>query len=65
MKERHRPVGSGDEPLQIKVPSSVKRQLAIVAAERGETMRAIILRALKDFGLTIEEDEISDRRKHR
>jgi len=54
-----------EETIQLKVPRGVKRQLAVAAAERGETMRALVLQALKAFGLDIEDDDIHDRRKHR
>ncbi len=54
---------ASEETIQIKVPSGVKRELAVIAAKRGETLRAVILRALKEFGLNVAEGEISDRRK--
>ena len=58
-------VHGAEEAIQLKVPADVKRQLAVAAAERGETIRSVVLRALKQFGLEIQEDEIHDRRKTR
>ena len=54
-----------EETVQIKVPRSVKRQLVMLAAEREETLRTVILRALSDFGLKIDAGQILDRRKSR
>lgn len=49
--------------LQLRVPSKLKRQLAMEAAEKGVTIRAIILQALSASGYSIASDEIRDKRK--
>lgn len=54
-----------EETVQIKVPRDVKRQLVMLAAERNETLRTVVLRALSNFGLRIDAAEILDRRKTR
>ncbi len=51
--------------LQITLPRSVKRRIALVAAERNQTIRAIVLRALKASGISIPERQIVDRRSKR
>lgn len=53
------------EYLQVQVPAATKRVLAIKAAEAGETVRVIVLRALKAYGVTVPAEAISDRRKVR
>lgn len=49
--------------LQFKVPDSIRRQLLLSAAQEGVTLRTIILRAIKQAGYDIPEEEIRDRRK--
>jgi hypothetical protein len=56
-------VATRDVPLQVLVPEPVRRQLEIRAAEEGITKRTFILRALRQAGLDVPEDEIRDRRK--
>lgn len=54
-----------DVPLQVMVPAPVRRQLALLCAERGESMRTIVLRGLRTFGVEIDEAELVDRRGRR
>ena len=58
------PVGK-QVPVQVMVPESVRRQLAILSAERGESIRAVVLRALRGIGIKIEESQLCDRRGRR
>lgn len=57
--------GFADEYLQVQVPSTVKHQLAIRAAEERQPIRVVVLRALKAYGIKVPEKAISDRRKRR
>jgi len=58
--------GSKEEaPLQVMVPVALKRQLAMMSAERGESLRTLMLRGLRSIGLDVPEAELADRRKRR
>jgi hypothetical protein len=52
-----------DEPLQITVPQVTKKSLKMKAAESGETMRVIVLKALSAAGIQVPQTELQDRRK--
>lgn len=51
------------ETLQITVPRSTKRSLKVAAAQSGEPMRLIILKALLAVGISVPKEELHDRRK--
>jgi hypothetical protein len=51
--------------LQVMVPSTVRRQVAPLCAERGESMRTVVLRGLRAVGVDIAETELIDRRGRR
>lgn len=53
------------DTLQLKVPRTLKRRLAMDAAERGVTIRTLILNVLVGAGYEIPKDEIRDKRKER
>ena len=53
--------GSGaekDVPVQVMVPERVRRQLAIMSAERGESIRAVVLRALGEIGIRVPKEQL-------
>lgn len=52
-----------EETLQIAVPRVTKMSLRMKAAETGDTMRIIVLKALAKSGIRVPEDEVQDRRK--
>ena len=52
-----------EESLQITVPSSTKKSLKMKAAESGETMRIIVLRALAAAGIHVPAEELRSPRK--
>lgn len=54
-----------DEHLQIQIPSVTKRDLGQRSLDRREPIRMIVLRALKEYGVTVPADAIQDRRKQR
>lgn len=58
-----RSVEKTDEPLQITVPRVTKKSLKIRAAESGDPMRIIVLRALAAAGIDVPRKELRDRRK--
>jgi hypothetical protein len=51
-----------DTPLAVMLPASIVRAVKVRAAERGETLRETVLRALKADGFKIPDHEIADRR---
>lgn len=62
-KRRQVAVGTSEQSLQITVPQVTKKNLKVSAAENGETMRVIVLRALAAAGIEVPEAELQDRRK--
>ena len=52
-----------DSPLTVKIPAYVHKDLRVKAATTGKTQREILLESLKQWGITVHEDDISDRRK--
>lgn len=51
--------------LQLKVPSALKRELAMDAAKKGVTIRTLILSALSAAGYEVPSEELRDKRKGR
>jgi hypothetical protein len=51
--------------LQITIPRRVRRQLDRLAFEREETLRAVILRAVRSLGVEVDDDELKDKRGRR
>lgn len=55
---------SADEVVvQFKVSPRIKKSIRVMALERDETVRSLILRALRDVGLQVADEELRDRRK--
>jgi len=54
---------SAEKPIQIKVSAKLKRAIQKQAFECEETVRAFVLRALKERGVPISEADLVDRRK--
>ncbi|SCB50380.1 hypothetical protein [Rhizobium multihospitium] len=54
---------AAEENLQITVPSATKKSLKMKAAESGETMRIIVLRALAAAGIKVPAEELQASRK--
>jgi len=58
--------GSSKEfPLQVMVSKSVRRQLALMCADRGENIRMTVLRGLRAIGVRVDETELAERRGRR
>lgn len=49
-------------PIQVMVPEWVRREVAVLGAERGENIRTTVLRGLKAIGIDIPESQMRDRR---
>lgn len=52
-----------DETLQITIPPTTKRSLRMKAAESGDTLRVVVLKALAKAGIQVPSEELQDRRK--
>ena len=53
----------GAETIQIKVPPSLERALALKATEQPTTIRALVVKALADADYEIAGGELHDKRK--
>jgi hypothetical protein len=62
---RDAPVKQKEVPIQVMVPESVRRQVAVMGAERGENLRTIVLRALQAIGVDVSTSELGERRGRR
>jgi hypothetical protein len=61
-----KPAGVEPEvPLQVLVPKHIRKQLAMKAAEEGQSLRALVLIAIRSLGITVSEEEIRDKRGRR
>jgi hypothetical protein len=49
-------------PIQVMVPEDVRRQVAMMSAGQGQSIRTIVLTALRGIGIRIEDSELIDRR---
>ena len=58
-------VDKRDDTLQLRIPATLKRSLAVEAARKGVTIRSVVLGVLASAGYPIAEDEIRDKRKAR
>jgi hypothetical protein len=58
---RHEPVIQ----FSLSLRKSLRQQLARLAAENDMTMRAFVLGALKEKGLSVRDDDLTDMRKER
>ena len=52
-------------PIQVMVPEAVRRQVALMSADRGENIRTVVLRGLRAIGIDIADSELADRRGRR
>lgn len=59
------PAEQKERPIQVMVPESVRRQVALMGAERGESIRTVVLRGLQAVGIDIPNSELADRRGRR
>jgi hypothetical protein len=54
---------SKEMTVQFKVSPTLKKAIYRSALERDETVRAFILKALKDQGIPVSDGDLIDRRK--
>jgi hypothetical protein len=71
MENGRRPRNSGmsstprEVPLQIMVSQFIRRQAAVLCADRGENIRTMVLRGLRLVGIQVSDSELTDRRGRR
>lgn len=53
----------GSSQFTLKMRTSLHKELARMALDRGMTMRGFIMKALKSKGLSVTEEDLKDRRK--
>jgi hypothetical protein len=49
-------------PLQVLIPERIRKRLAVKAAEEGQSLRALILRAIRGLGIEVTEADIKGKR---
>lgn len=49
-------------PLQVLIPAGVRKQLALKAAEEGQSLRALVLQAIRSLGITVTDADIRGKR---
>jgi hypothetical protein len=57
--------GEKEVPIQVMVPETIRRQVALMGADRGENIRTVVLRGLRAIGIDIPDSELADRRGRR
>ena len=57
------PASADEQIIQIVVPAKLKKAIKRRALEREETVRTLVLKALRDSGLHVDETELRDRRR--
>ena len=57
------PASADEQISQIVVPAKLKKAIKRRALEREETVRTLVLKALRDSGLYVDEAELRDRRR--
>lgn len=49
-------------PLQVLIPAHVRKQLALLVAEQGGSLRGHVLRAFRSLGITVTDADIAGKR---
>jgi hypothetical protein len=49
-------------PLQVLIPERIRKRLAVKAAEEGQSLRALILHAIRSLGIEVTEADIRGKR---
>jgi hypothetical protein len=52
-------------PLQVLVPRHIHRKLGVKAAEESQSLRALVLRAIRSLGIEVTDEEIRGKRGRR
>jgi hypothetical protein len=49
-------------PFQVLIPESIRKQLGHMAAEEGQSLRALALRAFRSLGIDVTDAQIKGKR---
>jgi len=49
-------------PLQVLIPANIRKQLALMGAEQGESLRSLILQAIRGLGVEVTDADIAGKR---
>jgi hypothetical protein len=52
-------------PLQVLVPARIREELGILGARERQSLRALILRAVRSLGIEVSEGEVEGKRGRR
>jgi hypothetical protein len=52
-------------PLQVLIPANIRKQLALKAAEEGQSLRALVLTAIRSIGIPVTDADIKGKRGRR
>ena len=52
-------------PLQVLIPANIRKQLALKAAEDGQSLRALVLIAIRSLGIPVTDADIKGKRGRR
>ena len=56
---------AAEVPLQVKIPAPIHKQLQLMAVERGESLRTLVLRGVQSLGVDVPDGELQSRRGRR
>ncbi len=59
------PVIEPEVPLQVLIPANIRKQLALKAAAEGQSLRALVLRAIRSLGIAVTDADIKGKRGRR
>jgi hypothetical protein len=59
------PAVEPEVPLQVLIPESVRKQLAFKAVEEGQSLRQLVLRAIRSLGIAVTDAQIKGKRGRR
>nr|WP_281719905.1 hypothetical protein [Nitrosomonas nitrosa] len=62
LRTRKNGAAAKEVPIQVMVPEDIRRQVALMSAENGESIRTVVLRGLKRIGIDVPDSELVDRR---
>jgi hypothetical protein len=52
------PAASKEVQLHVLVPAHVRKQVDIMGAHQGESLRTLVLRGLREIGIQVSDEEI-------
>jgi len=60
-----RPASEPEVPLQVLIPANIRKELAVKAAEEGQSLRALMLTAIRSLGIKVTDADIKGKRGRR